>query len=270
MRTLRAVIFDWAGTAVDFGSRAPVAAFSAAFAAAGVPIPTEEIRKPMGLEKRRHLEVMLSDSGVAKRWRGAHGRVPDANDVDALYRAFDDQLAATVARYADPVPGLPDTLAALRSKGIKIGSNTGYSARIMEILAPASMQRGFAPDCIVSASDVAHGRPAPDLSWKCLDLLDLSHDTDAIKVDDTVTGIEEGRNAGLWTIGVAISGNEVGLSYEEWSSLTEAEQHDARERAYGAMEAAKPDYIIDSVAEMAEVVEAIERRISDGEHAAAR
>ncbi|MBV8433921.1 MAG: phosphonoacetaldehyde hydrolase, partial [Candidatus Eremiobacteraeota bacterium] len=240
------------------------------FASAGVPVSDAEIRRPMGLEKRRHLQEMLADPHIGRRWHATRGAAPSDGDIDLLHRAFDEHLNATVAGFARPVPGLRETVAALRAKGIAIGSNTGYSPRAMSILAPAAREFGFEPDCIVTPSDVAAGRPAPDLSWKCLDLLGLAHDTDAIKVDDTVSGIEEGRNAGLWTVAVAISGNEAALSYEQWQSLTSTERQGVRSRATAKLRAANPDYVIDSVAQLAETVDTIERRIASGERPPAR
>ena len=47
-----AVIFDWAGTVVDFGSRAPAGAFVEVFRRHGVAISIAEARGPMGSEKR--------------------------------------------------------------------------------------------------------------------------------------------------------------------------------------------------------------------------
>jgi phosphonoacetaldehyde hydrolase len=264
-KTLRAVIFDWAGTAVDFGSVAPVAAFAAAFEDARVPVRIDEIRKPMGLEKRRHLAQMLDDAELADRWRRVHGRNANERDLDALYDAFNQHLADLLPRYADPVPGLLDTVAALRVAGLRIGSNSGYSAPMMNALARAARERGFSPDCIVSASDVARGRPAPDLSLRCLELLELGSEDGAIKVDDTAVGIEEGRNAGLWTVAVAVSGNEVGRSLQEWSALSAHEQTRARERAYERLRSAAPDYVIDTVADLDRVVASIQARIAAGE-----
>jgi phosphonoacetaldehyde hydrolase len=264
-KTLRAVIFDWAGTAVDFGSMAPVAAFAAAFDDARVPVSVDEIRKPMGLEKRRHLAQMLDDADVAARWRRVHGRDANARDLDGLYDAFNDRLADVLPRYADPVPGLLETVAALRASGLRIGSNSGYSAAMMKVLAAAARELGFSPDCIVSASDVARGRPAPDLSLRCLELLELGPEDGAIKVDDTGVGIEEGRNAGLWTVAVAVSGNEVGRSLQEWSSLSAAEQTRLRAHARERLQSAAPDYVIDTVADLDRVVHVIRARIAAGE-----
>lgn len=48
---IEAVIFDWAGTVVDYGCFAPVEAFRQAFEEAGIHPAVEEIRKPMGLSQ---------------------------------------------------------------------------------------------------------------------------------------------------------------------------------------------------------------------------
>lgn len=255
---VRAVIFDWAGTAVDFGSLAPVAAFAAAFERAGIVVSTEEIRKPMGLGKRRHLEAMLGDAAVAARWREAYGRPPDDRDIEGLYASFDRALVAILPKHADPVPGLLETIAYLRAAAIAVGSNSGYSSEEMEVLSRAARERGFEPDCIVSSSDVAHGRPAPDLSRKCLELLGLGGSLDAIKVDDTPSGIEEGRNAGLRTVAVAVSGNEVGLSLDQWSRLAAGEQSLLRKRAYERLQRARSDFIIDTVADLPRVLDTMQ------------
>jgi phosphonoacetaldehyde hydrolase len=260
---IRAVIFDWAGTAVDFGSMAPVAAFTAAFDAAGVPVSIDEIRSCMGLEKRQHMAKILRDEAVAARWRCVHGSEPSERDVERLYDDFTARLAEVIPSYAEPIPGLLDVVVNLRIEGIKVGSNSGYSRQMMEVLSKAARERGFEPDCVVNASDVAEGRPKPDLSLKCLERLGLLDDCVAVKVDDTPSGIEEGKNAGLWTVAVAVSGNEVGLSLEEWSALKREEQIRLRDRAYERLRASNPHYIIDTVADLNDIIEDIEMRIDE-------
>jgi phosphonoacetaldehyde hydrolase len=253
---------------VDFGSLAPVTAFAAAFESFGVPVHVSEIRKPMGLEKRRHLEEMLSDNDIRDRWRAALGTLPTDRDVERLYEAFNHHIVALLPRFADPIPGVLETVAKLRAPGVKIGSNSGYSAPMMDVLSRAARERGFEPDCCVSSSDVAFGRPAPDLSLRCLELLGLESNCIAIKVDDTRAGIEEGRNAGLWTVAVAISGNEVGLSLEEWSALDVDKRARLRRAAYDSLRSCNPDYVIDTVAQLYGVVDLIEARIAAGDRPA--
>lgn len=264
------MVFDWAGTAVDFGSLAPVAAFAAAFERARVPVSTEEIRAFMGLEKRRHLLSLLDDEAISARWFAARGATPTDRDVDRLFDELSNVLVEVLPLYAEPIPGLLEAVAQLRADGVKIGSNSGYTARMMGVLALAAQRHGFRPDCIVSSSDVVAGRPAPDLSLRCLDLLGIAAGEPAIKVDDTRAGIEEGRNAGLWTVAVAVSGNEIGLSLAQWRALGPDEQSRLRRRANAALRDSNPDYIIDTVADLPEIVDSIEDRIASGEQPIAK
>jgi phosphonoacetaldehyde hydrolase len=86
-----------------------------------------------------------------------------------------------------------------------------------------------------------------------------------IKVDDTVPGLQEGRHAGTWTVGVLASGNEVGLSHAAWSALDDASRAVRLQRARVRLSAADPDYLISSLDELPGVVETIERRLTAGD-----
>lgn len=59
MRRIEAVIFDWAGTTVDYGCFAPVQAFVEAFKSFGIEPTMEEVRKPMGMLKIDHIRTMM-------------------------------------------------------------------------------------------------------------------------------------------------------------------------------------------------------------------
>ena len=61
---IKAVIFDWAGTMVDFGCVAPVEALIDAFAAHGVAISAAEARRDMGRAKHDHVWAILSEPRV--------------------------------------------------------------------------------------------------------------------------------------------------------------------------------------------------------------
>lgn len=59
MNRIHAVILDWAGTTVDFGSFAPTQIFVEAFRQAfDVEITLAEARVPMGLGKWQHIEAL--------------------------------------------------------------------------------------------------------------------------------------------------------------------------------------------------------------------
>jgi phosphonoacetaldehyde hydrolase len=86
-----------------------------------------------------------------------------------------------------------------------------------------------------------------------------------VKVGDTLVDVEEGHNAGMWTVSIVRSGNEVGLSQQQLQALPPAE----RERVLGAarlrLEAAGPHYIIDTVSDLMPLIDEISSRISRGE-----
>jgi phosphonoacetaldehyde hydrolase len=85
-----------------------------------------------------------------------------------------------------------------------------------------------------------------------------------VKVDDTVPGIDEGRNAGMWTVAVALTGNELGLAVEELTALSEDELKVRRTAAYDRLRAAGAHYVIDGIGQLIPVIEDIERRLALG------
>ncbi|MGX1790566.1 phosphonoacetaldehyde hydrolase [Bosea sp. NPDC055332] len=261
-QTVRAVVLDWAGTVVDFGSRAPMGAFVEVFARFGVTISIAQARGPMGLPKRAHIAALMAEPAIAQAWRAAHGETPGEAAIDAVYEQFVPLNAAVVTDYADLIPGAADSIANLRRRGLKIGSTTGYTREIMERLLPVAAAQGYQPDNLVCAGDLAEGRPGPLMMYRCFADLGVYPPSSVIKVDDTEPGIAEGVAAGTWTVGLAISGNCVGLSLAEWNELPLLEQQKLRGEAAARLRAAGADYVIDSIAELVGVVEAIEATLA--------
>jgi phosphonoacetaldehyde hydrolase len=251
---LSAVVFDWAGTTVDHGSRAPVEAFVELFARRGVTLDRAVARGPMGPHKRAHLARLCADPSVRAAWIARFGRAPAAADVDSLYADLEAIVVATLARFAEPIPGCLATIAALRARGVKIGSTTGYTRPMMDVLAPAAAARGYAPDAIVTSDEVAHARPWPDMSLRCLALLDAEEPGRCVKVDDTAAGIEEGVRAGMWTVGVVMTGNEAACSEHELSALgTEARARIWRE-GRAKLLAAGAHAVVPGIAQLEEAI----------------
>src|SRR5690242_2783331 len=120
--TVKAVIFDWAGTLVDFGSIAPVIAISELFAEHGVSLTADEVRAPMGLLKRDHIRTLLEMERVAAVWKAVHGLQADEETIGALNEELEQHMPEIAARLAAPLPGTVGTLQRLRAKGIRIGS----------------------------------------------------------------------------------------------------------------------------------------------------
>jgi phosphonoacetaldehyde hydrolase len=264
LKQLRAVIFDWAGTTVDFGSRAPMGAFVEIFKRFGVDIAIAEARRPMGLPKRDHIAALMADPAIAARWRAAHKAPPTEADIDAVYREFIPLNAAVVTDYADLIPGLLPVVAALRAAGVKIGSTTGYTREIMARLAPVAAEAGYAPDNLVCAGDLAAGRPTPLMMYRCFADLGVHPPWRVVKVDDTAPGIAEAVAAGAWAVGVTLSGNGCGLTERELAALPAGEREAVRERVAAELVGAGAHATIDTVADLLPTLEALARTIGEG------
>jgi phosphonoacetaldehyde hydrolase len=260
---LAAVVFDWAGTVVDFGSHAPMGAFVQLFASFGVAITVAEARVPMGLPKWDHIQALGQLPRVAAAWQAAHGRAMSDRDVDALYERFTPMNRAAIPQHATLIPGVPELMQLLRARGLKIGSTTGYNREIMAVLAPLAAQQGFTPDNLVCAGDVPENRPSPLGMYRCFLDLAVWPARHVVKVDDTLPGLMEGRHAGCWTVAVLASGNEVGLTLDEWQALDEPGRAACRDAARQKLSAVHPDYTIDTVADLPAVLDDIERRLAD-------
>ncbi len=197
--------------------------------------------------------------------RARRGHAPGEADIDALYEVFVPKNVAVAAAYADAIPGAADTLAALRARGIKIGSSTGYTREIMANILPRAAEQGIAPDSIVCTGDTPDGRPSPLMFWRGLIELNAWPAWRAVKVDDTTVGVAEGVNAGAWSVGVAVSGNVFGASEAEVRAMPAETFARRQAAAYEALTAAGAHYVVDSVAELQPALAAIEGRLARGE-----
>ncbi|MBW4787553.1 phosphonoacetaldehyde hydrolase [Alcaligenes faecalis subsp. faecalis] len=263
---VEAVIFDWAGTLVDFSSLAPTQIFVDAFATFGIQISLEQARGPMGLSKRDHIRTLLATESIQDQWLAQFERASTDADIDAIYERFMPMQIEKVAEYSAPIEGAAAVLEELRAKGIKIGSCSGYPRQVLDVLLPAAANQGIAPDCIIAGDELpAGGRPGPFMALANVLALGVGDVRRCIKVDDTVPGIEEGRRAGMWTVGLSLSGNEVGLSLDELAQTNPAEVQARVERASERLRQSGAHYVIETVADFPAVVLAIQARLAQGE-----
>ena len=259
---VKAVVFDWAGTMVDFGCMAPVEALIEVFAGEGVQLSDAEARRDMGKAKHDHLTAIMTSSAVAARWLAQKDAPPMAADIERLYQKLVPAMTAAAARASVLIPGAAETAAALAGLGVKIGSGTGYTREMMaEILASAA-QGGYAPEVVVCAGETPSGRPAPLMTWKALIALDAWPAQACIKVDDAAVGIEEGRLAGCWTVGLSASGNGVGMGRDAFLALSAEERRIRVAAAEVPLREAGADFIIEDVSQLMPVVQEIARRIT--------
>ena len=262
---LKAIVLDWAGTTVDHGSRAPAIVFQEIFRRSGIDITPAQAREPMGMAKRDHIAAITAMPDVAAAWQAKFGRPCNEDDIDAMYEQFLPLQKATLGEHCDLIPGVADAIEASRQRGLKIGSSTGYTHELMDVVVPKAKTQGYSPDCVLCAEDAPRGRPAPYLLYEAAKLLDVYPMRSIVKVDDTDVGIQAGRNAGCWTVGITRTGNYVGLSIDELAALPAAEVETLCQQAGNRLTNAGAHFILESVAEIGGVITEIERRIAQGE-----
>ena len=264
---VEAVILDWAGTVVDFGSWAPTSVFVEAFQLAfDFEVTLAEAREPMGLGKWDHIKTLGQLPSVAERWQQQFGRTMTDTDVDTIYSQFMPLQKSKVADYSDPIPGALETLELLRKQGVKIGSCSGYPREVMDLLIPVAKQKGYSPDAVVASDDLAAGaRPGPWMALQNVVDLGINNVRHCIKVDDSAPGITEGLNAGMWTVGLTLTGNEAGFTLEEFLAASDEEKAERRCVAEDKFKTAGAHYTIDSIAELPAVISDIERRLNVGD-----
>lgn len=260
MTHFKAVVFDWAGTMIDFGSFAPMGVFVEAFKRFGIDTTVAEARAPMGAPKRDHIKAMITAPRLSAEWMRVHGAAPTEADIDRIYEVFVPMNEEVVANYATLVPGAAEMAADLRARGLKIGSTTGYTRSIMERVFPVASAQGYSPDNCVCADDLPEGRPGPLQMYQCFIDLRIYPPQCVIKVDDTEPGIAEGVAAGCVTVGVALSGNHVGLTPEALAALSPDELDAHRRRATDALRAAGADHVIDTVADLPALIDSLEQK----------
>lgn len=260
MKKIEAVIFDWAGTTVDYGSFAPVEAFMEAFKSFGIAPTIEEVRTPMGMLKWDHIHTMMKMPRITEEWNKAHGRMWSKTDVDAIYEESEKAIFRILHKFSTPKPFVLNAVAELRNRGIKIGSTTGYTIEMMEIVTKSAEEQGYKPDAWFCPNHTENkGRPYPYMVFRNLEALGVSSVNAAIKVGDTVADIKEGKNASVISVGIIEGSSVMGYAQAEYEALSPEHKALEAERVRKVYEACGADYVISNMSELCDLIERIEK-----------
>jgi phosphonoacetaldehyde hydrolase len=246
-RRIRAVMLDWAGTTVDHGSLAPVFALQALFIKNGIELSRENARKDMGLAKRDHIRAILHLPNVLSQWRSLHSADPEEANVEALFHEFSPLQLEIIAQHSQLLPGVAETVSGWKNRDIRIGSSTGYTREMLSLVMARAEQAGFSPDASVCPDEAGGGRPYPWMLMRNAQLLDVYPPSLCVKIGDTISDIEEGRNAGMWTIGITRTGNLIGLDAVQWAELPEVEKQSLLAAASRQFLDAGADFIAEDI-----------------------
>lgn len=260
MKKISCVIMDWAGTAVDFGCFAPLNAFLKVFSEEkGIDITYRQAREPMGLLKIDHIKAILNMPEVNEKFRARYGRDWNMEDVNEMYVSFEKHLFASLSNFTTPIPGVLDTIKELRESGIKIGSTTGYTQAMMDVVRPGAAVKGYVVDNLVTPDNLPAGRPAPYMIYKNMIDLAIPSVDNVVKVGDTIADIKEGVNAKVWSIGIITGSNEMGITEEEYNHRTPDELAALKQEVRERMMAAGAHFVLDNITELPACIEKINR-----------
>jgi len=262
---LQAVILDWAGTTVDHGSLAPIRVLQKIFSDRGIEISEEEARRDMGVLKKDHIRALLGIPRIAVEWERRYQLPPGEREVESLFADFVPQQMACLVECSTVISGVTDTLRRLRDRGLKIGSTTGYTRPLMDLLLPHAASQGYVPDCTFCPDDVGAGRPYPWMIYENVIRMKIFPLESVIKIGDTISDIEEGLNAGTWSVGVAQTGNMIGVTERQWLALSHDEQRGRLQGAHRQFLDAGAHYVIDTLAEILPILDKIEARLQAGD-----
>lgn len=154
-----------------------------------------------------------------------------------------------------PIPGFLQILAILRSQGIRVGATTTAPAPAIEALTAV----GWHPDVLVAADDVPNRPPAPSMHQLAAIRLGSPSVSGCVIVGDTEIDMQAARNAGMWAVGVAVTGAHVGLPWPELAALHRDERARLGEAAKQRLEAAGAHVVVDSVADLPLAMEILRR-----------
>ena len=246
----RLVVFDMAGTIVDHGCMAPIAAIMEAFASCSITISVAEARGPMGLHKRDHIREVLRTEAVSRRWRQQHERDWTEDDVEQMYLRLLPRQAEIALEHAELVPAAMQCLDWLREHEIKVAATTGYPRSVADPILQRLAANGFAVDASCCADEVPAGRPQPWMIFRVMEQLEVYPPAMVVKVGDTVPDMQAGLNAGAKTIGVTETGSEFGLSAAELEALPAGQRESRHAEVEAKLRQAGAQGVIRSLLEL--------------------
>ena len=253
---VKACIFDLGGTIVDRYSITPLKSLIETFKLYNINIRNDLIFKDMGINKRIHIGNILEDKYIFQKWFQEYKRNPDYNDVLKLYTIF-KTIQMEKSHKIDIIPETYNTFEFLKNDNIKIGTTTGFDKKNADIIGKVLNTNLCKVDNIVSSTCVEKSRPHSDMIYKNMRDLDVSNPKTMIKIDDTNIGIKEGKNAGLWTVGVARWSTYMNVLPENINNMNDVVIGERLEKSKEKLKQSEPDFIIETLDELPNIIETI-------------
>lgn len=246
------VIFDLAGTIIDYGSLAPIYVFIALFKKYGIILSEEQAKFPMGLQKLQHIKELFKDPDILKQYIKLYNTNPTDNVIYKMYLDSIEIGKSIIPIMSQPIFGVEKIIQFLIEHDIKIGSTTGYSKEIIQSIIDYN-SKNFDPNLInilsnsITSDNVIFGRPEPWMIYHSAEKMRIYPMSNIVKIDDTLPGLLEGINAGTLTIGVVKTGSFLGLTKENVDQLDTIDLDKKLNIIRQKMYSIGCDYVVDSV-----------------------
>ena len=251
---LEAVIFDLSGTIIDFGSLATILAMKKAFLKKGMNIDKDIIKLNMGIKKVDHIKKILKYSKIKKKWAKINKNNISRDDVRHISYYFDKYLRIEAKKKLNLIPNVKRIFNILKRHNIKIGATTGYSRNIVKIIKPFLKKNKILPTQIVTVDDVKKGRPHPDMCLRNFSKLKVNNPKACLKIDDSLSGIQEGNNAKMKTAGLIFTGIQLGLTYKKFKSKTIKQKRIIRKKITKVFKSGNADFILDDLYHLEKII----------------
>jgi len=258
-KKIQLAVFDVGGTIIDAGCKAPAITFKKVFDQYKFDTNMSNIRKHMGICKKEHIRRLLLD--------GNRDRINEDYDynelsklIDRMYYSFEEHEYIALEEYGKPITGTIEVLSRLGNESISVGLCTGFNRNILnKILQLNPVINQLITTCVAN-NEVSLGRPSPFMVYQNMMNTRVTDYECVVKVDDTVSGILEGVNAGCWTIGVSKYGNSMGMDEEEIIKLKKIdpeEYHRRHNKAILELKQAGANMVVDEIRSVPQAINKI-------------
>jgi phosphonoacetaldehyde hydrolase len=254
--SIRLCVFDLGGTIVDKYSLSPFISLKHAFKRKRIIIPNKLIFQDMGKDKYDHINLIMKDKRISRNWFKLYGEYPNQSSTMSVFDEFIKYQMTEGIKNIEIIPETKSCIQWLGDNNISTGVTTGFSRPIMNAIKEKLLDDNINIDKYVSSTCLGKpGRPNPHMMREIINHLSIADPRRVIKIDDTVVGIQEGKNAGTLTIGVAKwSTNMKMTDYKQELNMSKEEYIERLKISREELWRANPDYVIDSLQELPTII----------------
>ena len=250
---IKACIFDLGGTIVDKYSLSPLLSLQKAFSLKKIYIPNKLIIQGMGKHKYEHIYYLCNKNIINTQFRIHNDRDISSVDMESIFNDFNDIQTQHMKLYLNIIPETYIIMKYLQENDIKVGITTGFNKNQMNIAVDKLKYNHIKIDSHTS-SDYAY-RPLPYMIKSNMNNLQIDDPKQVIKIDDTCVGIQEGINAGCYTVGVARW--SVNMDMFSLDALTKDDINHKLIESRRRLKEGGADFVIDTLDELPSIIKTI-------------